>query len=178
MASIEEGLPAITEEEREYIASQWSLVRRRFFKHRLGVIATAVVLLLYFIAIFAEFFAIHEPLSDNASRVFVPPQKVHFFDGKKPSWPYMDGIIRSRNPVTLKPEYAANKEEKFSIRFFVRGHDYKFMGLFFRTDWHFMGLDTDQDPMPFYLLGSDRLGRDLFFKADDGYQDIHVHWPD
>ena len=164
MASRAEAVPTITEEEREYIASQWTLVRKRFLKHRLGVIATVVVLGLYMIAGFAEFFAVHDPLQDEASRVFVPPQKVHFFDGKRPAWPYMNGLIRSRNPVTLAPEYAADKSEKHSIHLFVRGHEYKFMGLFFETDWHLMGLETDESevPQPFYILGSDRLGRDLF----------------
>ena len=162
MASIEERVPVLTEEEREYIASQWKLVWRRFLKHRLGVFATMVVIGLYLVAAFPEFLAIHNPLTQEATRAFVPPQRVHFFDGLKPNRPYVYGLIRERNPVTLKPEYTADKSKKFPIKFFVRGHEYKFLGLFFKMDIHLMGLDTDEDPMPIYLLGSDRLGRDLY----------------
>ena len=162
MATTEERVPVITAEEREYIASQWKLVWRRFLKHRLGVIATLVILGLYFVALSSEFLAIHDPLTQEATRAFVPPQRVHFFDGLKPNRPYVYGLIRERNPVTLKPEYTADKSKKFPIKFFVRGHEYKFLGLFFKMDIHLMGLDTDEDPMPIYLLGSDRLGRDLY----------------
>ena len=162
MASIEERVPVLTEEEREYIASQWKLVWRRFLKHRLGVFATMVVIGLYLVAAFPEFLAIHNPLTQEATRAFVPPQRVHFFDGLKPNRPYVYGLIRERNPVTLKPEYTADESKKFPIKFFVRGHEYKFLGLFFKMDIHLMGLDTDEDPMPIYLLGSDRLGRDLY----------------
>lgn len=157
-----EGVPAITEEEREYIASQWTLVRRRFFKHRLGVFATVVILGLYLVALFPEFLAVHNPLAQEATRTFVPPQRVHFFDGLKPTRPYVYGLIRERNPVTLKPEYTADKSQKFPIKLFVSGHEYKFLGRFFKTDTHLIGLDTEQVPQPLYLLGSDRLGRDLF----------------
>ena len=48
-----------------------------------------------------------------------------------------------------------------TIRFFVHGHEYKLWKLF-KTDWHLMGLDTDEDPQPFHPLGTDRLGRDMF----------------
>ena len=161
MASGAESVPTISAEEREYIASQWKLVWRRFLKHRLAVAATVVILLFYLIAIFAEFLAIHEPLIQQATRNFVPPQRVHFFDGSRPTWPYAYGLIRDRYPDTLQPLYTADKSKRFSIRFFARGHEYKLFGLF-GTNVHLLGLDTDEDPIPLYLLGSDRLGRDLF----------------
>ena len=162
MASRDESARAFPEEEREYIASQWKLVWRRFLKHRLGVFATLVILGLYLVAAFPEFLAVHNPLAQEATRAFVPPQRVHFFDGLKPTRPYVYGLIRERNPVTLKPEYTADKSKKFPIKFFVRGHEYKLLGQFFRMDIHLMGLDTEEKPMPLYLLGSDRLGRDLY----------------
>ena len=161
MASQTAETQAISAEEREYIASQWTLVWRRFLKHRLAVGATIMIVVFYLIAIFCEFLAIHDPYAQNAQRSFVPPQRVHFFDGWKPTWPYVNGLIRERNPVTLKPEYQADESKRYSIKLFARGHDYELLGLF-DTNIHLIGLDTDEDPIPLYLFGSDRMGRDGF----------------
>ena len=161
MASQTAETQTISAEEREYIASQWTLVWRRFLKHRLAVAATIMIVVFYLIAIFCEFLAIHDPYAQNAQRSFVPPQRVHFFDGWKPSWPYVNGLIRERNPVTLKPEYKADESKRYSIKLFARGHDYELLGVF-DTNIHLIGLDTDEDPIPLYLFGSDRMGRDGF----------------
>ena len=161
MASQTTETRAITAEEREYIASQWTLVWRRFLRHRLAVAATITIILLYLVAVFCEFLAIHDPYAQNAQRSFVPPQRVHFFDGWKPTWPYVNGLIRERNPVTLKPEYKADETKRYSIKLFAKGHDYELLGLF-DTNIHLIGLDTDEVPIPLYLFGSDRMGRDGF----------------
>ncbi len=161
MATTAETAPAISAEEREFIASQWQLVWRRFLKHRLAVAATAIIIAFYLIAALCEFLAVHDPLAQNAQRSFVPPQRVHFFDGWKPAWPYVNGLLRERNPVTLKPEYSADESKRFPIRLFARGHEYELFGLF-DANVHLIGLDTDEDPIPLYILGSDRLGRDVF----------------
>ena len=161
MASQTTETRAITAEEREYIASQWTLVWRRFLRHRLAVAATITIVLLYLVAVFCEFLAIHDPYAQNAQRSFVPPQRVHFFDGWKPTWPYVNGLIRERNPVTLKPEYKADETKRYSIKLFAKGHDYELLGLF-DTNIHLIGLDTDEVPIPLYLFGSDRMGRDGF----------------
>ena len=52
MATRPEPIPVSTpsEEEREYIASQWKLMWWRFIRHRLAVVATAIILLLSWIS--------------------------------------------------------------------------------------------------------------------------------
>ena len=72
MASQTTETTAITAEEREYIASQWTLVWRRFLRHRLAVAATIGIIIFYLIAVFCEFLAIHDPYAQNAQRAFVP----------------------------------------------------------------------------------------------------------
>jgi peptide/nickel transport system permease protein len=156
-----DAVSGITAEEREYIASQWKLVWWRFIRHRVAVIATMLILGFYLVSLFPEFLAIHDPLAQDSLRTFVPPQPVHLFDGLKPARPYVYGLIRERDPVTRKPQYSADTSNKIPIQLFVRGHEYKFL-LLFRTNIHLMGLDTDEKTMPFHLLGTDRLGRDLF----------------
>ena len=49
-------------------------------KHRLAVVGTVVVILIYLIAIFAEFVAPFHPDAFDADYTYAPPQRLHFFD--------------------------------------------------------------------------------------------------
>ena len=165
MAARTESLPIQrpSEEEQLYIASQWKLIWWRFIRHRVAVISTIIVLSFYLIALFPEFFAIHDPRLENAPRTFIPPQGIHFFDGFKPTLPYVYGLEGARNPVTLGMEWQTDETVKHTVRYFVSGHEYKMFALF-PMDTHFMGLNVGEgkDAQPFHLLGTDRLGRDMF----------------
>lgn len=152
-----EDINVIEEEERVFASSQWKLVWRRFRKHRVAVIATLIILFLYTIALFAEVFAIHEPHDSTAERSFMAPQQVHL-DGFRP---FVYGFTSSRDPITLAKVHTEDRETKNYIQFFVRGYEYKLLGLF-TTNWHFIGLKSDEVPMPLYLLGTDRMGRDMW----------------
>ena len=170
-------LPAATEEERVYIASQWKLIWWRFLRHRLALIGTAVVLVLYMVAAFAEFLTIHDPLAQAATSAFIPPQRIHFFQGKKPVMPYVFGLVGERNPVTLGREWVADESQTFTIRYFVRGYDYKLFGLI-PTNWHLIGLDTVLTPAPLHPFWHGQDGKGPVITADDRDQDLHVHRPD
>ena len=159
-------LPATSDDERVYIAAQWQLIWWRFRRHRLAVIATLIVAGFYFVAVFPEFLAIHDPRAQFATRSFVPPQRVHLFDGWQPSRPYVFGLKGERHPETRKMQWSADESEKFTIRFFVggeEGQEYKLFGLI-PSNRHLMGIErTDlRRPMPFYPMGTDRMGRDQF----------------
>ena len=43
------------DKDRVYYASQWQLMRRRFFKHKVAVGSLMVLILMYFTALFAPF---------------------------------------------------------------------------------------------------------------------------
>ena len=165
MAAQTESLPIQrpSEEEQLYIASQWKLIWWRFIRHRVAVISAIIVLSFYVVALFPEFFAIHDPRLENAPRTFIPPQGIHFFDGFKPTLPYVYGLEGARNPVTLGMEWQTDETVKHTVRYFVSGHEYKMFGLF-AMNTHFMGLNVGEgkDAQPFYPLGTDRLGRDMF----------------
>ena len=150
-------------EEQVYIASQWKLIWWRFLRHRIAVASAIVLLVFYFVAAFPEFLAIHDPNDAFARRAFVPPQRVHFFKGLRPSLPFVNGLEGKRNPETLAMEWESVPEEKYTIRYFERGYEYKLFGLM-KTDIHLLSIDADtsSEPMPFYPLGTDRMGRDMF----------------
>ena len=154
--------PTVTDEEREYIASQWKLIWWRFRRHRLALVATAILAAFYFIVLFPEFLATHDPSAESAARTRTPPQRVYFFDGWKPGRPYVYGLVAIRDPVTLRVNHSEDRSVKYPIYFFVDGHSYKHWKLF-ETDLHLMGLGPEvAAPQPFYPLGADRLGRDMW----------------
>jgi peptide/nickel transport system permease protein len=155
--TLNEVAAPVTTEERTYVASQWQLMWWRFRKHRLAIVATVVVILLYTLAIFAEFFATHDPNKQYAQITYLPPQRIHF-EGLSP---FVYGVKQQRNPETLGMEYSEDTSRQYFIQFFARGLEYKLLGLF-TTDVHFVGVFTDEEPMPLHLFGADRLGRDMW----------------
>ena len=163
MASTHEAIPAaqVSTEERIYVASQWKLVWMRFRRHRLALFSVVIIAAFYLVVLFPEFLAIHDPLKVDSQRVFVGPQRVHFFDGFKPSLPYVYGVNVTRNSKSLRLEYATDESQKHRIRYFVRGYEYK-LWTRFRTDVHLMGIDTSEGMRNFHPLGTDRLGRDMW----------------
>jgi len=63
------------ETNRIEVASQWTLMWLKFKKHKLAMLSGIMVLIFYFIALFAEIFATQAPSSYKAKYVYAPPQK-------------------------------------------------------------------------------------------------------
>lgn len=140
------------------VASQWQLMWWKFRKHKLAMIGLVVVLLFYFVAIFADFFA---PVSTNtyiADYAYAPPQTVHLFlDGQFA--PFVNGYSFERDPVSFKKITTLDEEKIIPIGLFVRGEPYKMWG-FIDSDIHLIGpLEKGE---PFFLMGADKSGRDVF----------------
>ncbi|MGQ9632462.1 MAG: ABC transporter permease [bacterium] len=145
-------------EERYYVASQWQLIWWKFRKHKLAMTAGPILGFLYLLAIFCEFLSPHTPLTRFPEYLYAPPQRIRFWDeNMKFQRPFVYGLKKGRDPETFRRIFVIDTTKKYPIRFFVRGEPYKFWGLF-DTDLHFWGT-TDE---PLLLLGTDRLGRDVF----------------
>jgi peptide/nickel transport system permease protein len=72
-------------------------------------------------------------------------------------------IVRTKDPETLRNIYNENTENKYPLRFLVRGSPYRFWGLrHVEGDLHLFGLDVDHKVQGVFLMGADRMGRDLF----------------
>ncbi len=149
-----------TPEEAAFLASQWKLVWWRFRRHKLAMISLAIVLCFYFVAAFPGFLSIHDPLDSSSTRVFMPPQRIHIFDGWLPK-PFVYGVEGKRNPETLAMEHAQDRETKHYLTFFARGHEYKLLGLF-KTNIHLIGADSEEGLHALRPLGTDKLGRDVY----------------
>lgn len=150
------------EEEKIYVASYWKLMWWKFRRHKMAMISAAVVLLLYFTAIFCEFVAPYDPEQYFIKYKGTPPTKIHIFDAEGHiHMPFVYRIVRTRDPETLRDIYTEDTTTRYPLTFLVRGYEYEMWGLF-KMDLHLFGLPVLQDEQGVFLLGADRLGRDLF----------------
>src|SRR6266404_3636523 len=115
-------------EDRLSVATQWQLMWWRFRKHRIAILSTAVVLGFYLLVIFADFLAYSNPLTSEAQRSLLPPQRIHFFD-KGHFWPHVYGLTGERDEESFKRIYTPDLNNKIHVSFFARGFEYRFLGV-------------------------------------------------
>ena len=63
-------------DDREFYASQWQLMRRRFFRHKVAVGATIALAVLYLAALFSPFLSPHDPVLRSLAYKEAPPMVV------------------------------------------------------------------------------------------------------
>ncbi len=150
----------LSAEERFFMAGQWELMWRKFKRHKPAIAGGSVLVLLYLGAIFCGFLAPYEVGQRDSDYLFAPPQRISFLDenGKFSLQPVAYGYTRERNPETLELEFTIDESKRYPIRFFNHGDKYRFWGLF-ETDVHLFGVEK---PGYFFLLGTDKLGRDIY----------------
>ncbi|HLV36073.1 MAG TPA: ABC transporter permease, partial [Spirillospora sp.] len=119
---------------------------------------------IYIVALFAEFFAPSPPGQTSTQMTYAPPQTLVLFDEDGFN-PHVMGYKSELDPVALRRTFVIDEEMKIPVRLFVRGHEYKLLGLF-DTDLHLIGPEDPSQPM--YLLGADRLGRDVLSRLVHG----------
>ncbi len=150
------------EEKKIYVASYLKLMWWRFLKHRMAVISAVIVILLYFVAAFAEFVAPYNPENSFVQFKLAPPSKIRIIDDEgNLRWPFVYKMVRERDPETLRSIYVEDRTVMYPIRFFVQGPEYELWGLW-KSNRHLFGLDAPREEQGLFLLGADRLGRDLF----------------
>lgn len=118
----------------------------------LALVSFIFLCAMYFVMIFAPFFAPYPATKTFENNTFHPANVQASFRGfkvrefraiNKSSWEY----------VRVKDEECIHK-----LKFFVKGEPYSVLGLF-NCDLHLFGSSSEY---PAYLLGADNLGRDLF----------------
>ena len=145
------------EQERVYMASRWLMMWWKFKRHKLAVGSGIVLLIGYFGIIIVEFLAPYELHTRNADFLFAPPQQIHIVHDGALMRPFVYPLKYSLNLDTLKREYSEVTTDPQPIRFFCSGDAYKFWGL---VEGSFHLFCPPQDGT-MYLLGTDRLGRDM-----------------
>jgi peptide/nickel transport system permease protein len=134
----------------------------RFRKHRIAIVGTVVVLLFYLVAIFCEVVAPFDPDTIDGLHKYVPPQPISFVDGQGnfTLHPGVYGLTLHRDNVTLRLTYAPDLKVWYPIYLFANGPEYRLWGVI-PMSVHLISLGPNAD-QPFFLLGTDRLGRDMF----------------
>ncbi len=163
------GFQVLDEEEKIAVATPRQLMWWKFRKHRMAVISSVVLIIMYFIAIFADTIGPYDPNQYDAAYKFVPPMGLTFIDaaGNFTFRPGVNGLISHRDPDTLRITYDVDTSTWYPLHFFVKGVPYRLLGLF-ETDIHLFGLGEEAGDLPIFLLGSDRLGRDMFSRIIHG----------
>ena len=148
-----------SERERIFVASPRQLMWWRFRRHRMALLSSVVLILLYLAALTWEFLAPYDPLRHDVQSAYAPPQRLRFFDEEGLHFPpFVYGLKSGRDPETFSKIFEVDESVKHPIKFMVHGDPYKFWGLM-ETDLHLFGLESNEGAV--FLLGADRLGRDV-----------------
>ncbi|MFC3703561.1 ABC transporter permease [Devosia honganensis] len=143
-------------------ANQWRLVWYKFSRNKLALVSGFVILFFCLVGLFAEFLAPSVPDASRPQFTNAPPQQLGFFvtepDGSTRFQLHVTGYTMEVDPASLRRTYVADPEQVVPVGLFVQGAPYRMWGLI-NADRHLLGPLAAGDTM--YLLGTDRLGRDL-----------------
>jgi peptide/nickel transport system permease protein len=145
------------EQAKIHLASQTRLMWWKFKRHRLALASGIFLALLYGMIIISEFLAPYNLHTRNVDFIHSPPQRVHFFHDGKFVGPFVYGRNMQLDIASLKRNYTDDRNNVQSIRFLCRGDGYKFWGLI-DSNIH---LVCPAKGGQMFLLGTDRLGRDV-----------------
>ena len=143
--------------ERYFLASQWKLMWWKLKWHRLAVFSGLFLLVLYGTTLISEFLAPYDTHTRDIGHIYAPPQSVHLFNDGEFIGPFVYGMDYKLNMVNLKREYTDNPNKIQRLRFFCQGDEYYFWGIITSR----LHLVCPAEGGTLFLLGTDRLGRDV-----------------
>ncbi|MFQ5755239.1 MAG: ABC transporter permease [Acidiferrobacterales bacterium] len=147
-----------SEQERYYMASQWRMMWWRLKRHRLAVVCGVILLVMYISILISEVLAPYNLHTRNTNHIYAPPQRVHLYHDGEFVGPFVYGLKYQLNMEDLRREYADDHRQVQRLRFFCRADGYKFWSVY-PASFH---LVCPAQGGTLFLLGTDRLGRDIF----------------
>ncbi|MEW5895598.1 MAG: ABC transporter permease [Candidatus Omnitrophota bacterium] len=137
--------------------SEFQIALHSFWRNRFAAICLGVLILLYISAIFADFLAPYSYDTEDRQYSYAQPMKINWRDEKGHwRWPFVFGVNITFNEFHGR-DYEIDNTQKYPLRFFVEGEEYKLFGIF-ASNIRLFGV---KEPGRIYLLGADSRGRDL-----------------
>ncbi|MCO6187645.1 ABC transporter permease [Rhizobium sp. L1K21] len=146
-----------TEQKDYYLASQKRLMWWKFKLHKVAVGCAIFLGIMYVSVLFSEFLAPYNLNNRHIRHIYQPPQSVHLFHEGEFIGPFVYDTTYGLDMETLKREYPEDRSHIYKLKFFCEGDSYQFWGLF-EANRHLFCVDK---PGTVFLLGTDRLGRDM-----------------
>lgn len=120
-------------------------------------LALAALLVFHAMVLLAGFFAPYSPDAQDRLLAFARPTHIHFIDTRNRFHIRPFVYRQTLHPGTLN-EYEEDRTIAYPLRFFVRGAEYRVLGLIPSTE-HLFGTAGQA---PLFLMGTDAYGRDQF----------------
>ncbi|HSC23590.1 MAG TPA: ABC transporter permease [Casimicrobiaceae bacterium] len=146
------------EQERFYLASQWKLMWWKFCRHRVAVASALILLVMYGSTLVTEFLAPYNLHTRHTDFIYASPSRVHLFHEGHFVGPFVYGQSKSLDMKNLRRVYTPDRTKPQALRFFCSGDAYRFWGLV-EMSFHVV---CPAAGGTLFLLGTDRLGRDMF----------------
>jgi len=146
------------EQEKYYLASQWQLIWWKFKRHKVALWSGVFLVLVYLSTLFTEFLAPYALDTRHTHAIYSPPQPVHMFHEGKFVGPFVYGWGYELNMDKLQREYSEDTSKVYPLEFFCSGDSYEMFG-FIESNKHLVCAPEGAD---LHILGTDRLGRDMF----------------
>jgi peptide/nickel transport system permease protein len=150
--------PTGAESEEFYRASSWRLMWWKFKRHKVALFSAILLLLFYAMVPFVEIIAPYNQTKRHGDFLYAPPQGVHLFHEGRFIGPFVYPTSFTFNQDTFRRDYVPDRTRPQALRFFCRADAYELWGVI-PMDVHLVCPPRDGT---FFLLGTDRLGRDLF----------------
>ncbi len=144
-------------QERIYRAKPFQLMVWRFRRHKLAVVSLIFLVFAYATTLVTEILAPYGLTTRNIEHILAPPQAVHLFHEGRFVGPFTYGFDYSLDMDNLVRVYTPNTARVDTLRFFCTGDRYRFWGMIPGT-FH---LVCPAEGGTLFLLGTDRLGRDI-----------------
>ena len=145
------------EQEKYFLATQWQLMWWKLKRHRLAVWSGIFLLLLYGSILISEILAPYALDTRTTTALYHPPQSVNLFHEGEFIGPFVYGTKSKFDLAKFEWQHVEDRTKVEPIRFFCLGDTYRYFGLI-EGSFHLFCPAKDGK---LFLLGTDRLGRDV-----------------